>query len=134
MQMPSDRIRMMRRGWKLSQQAFGALAGVSKAAVSLWEKGETTPGWDALHALQAARGLNPRWVLHGEEPTIARRSPGGREGTAEDRPDDPYAAGFAAVAASRPRDRLSHIMVGMTEEDLDLLADLAERLARRQAK
>lgn len=60
-----ERIKQVRAHLGLSQAELGALAGVSKSAVSQWERGLTLPERDALMALQRARMISAEWVMHG---------------------------------------------------------------------
>lgn len=69
----------MRKKLALSQEKFGALAEVSKSAVSQWESEQTTPERDALFALQKNAGINPEWITSGLEPMFSD----GRMGAAE---------------------------------------------------
>ena len=62
----ADRIRELRRRLQLTQEGLGKFAGVSKSAVSQWERGITEPERDALLAMQRSRGINPEWVAHGK--------------------------------------------------------------------
>ena len=62
----SDRVKELRKTLDLSQEKFGKLAGVSKAAVSQWEAGLTKPERDALLALQRNKKVNPSWVTNNE--------------------------------------------------------------------
>lgn len=61
-----ERIKQARRRLDLTQDAFGKLAGVSKAAVSQWENGRTKPERDALLSLKRKRGISPEWVTSGK--------------------------------------------------------------------
>lgn len=61
-----DRIKQVRKRLDLTQEAFGKLAGVSKAAVSQWESGRTKPERDALLSLKRKRGISPEWVTSGK--------------------------------------------------------------------
>ncbi|NKN33965.1 XRE family transcriptional regulator [Marichromatium bheemlicum] len=74
-QSTADRVKELRKTLGLTQQALGALAGVSKQAVSQWERDLTEPQWEALHALRASQGVNPRWLLHGEAPMLFEAEP-----------------------------------------------------------
>jgi transcriptional regulator with XRE-family HTH domain len=60
-----NRIKQIRTRLGLKQQALGALAGVSKSAVSQWEREITTPDGDSLLSLHKKKGINPDWVLYG---------------------------------------------------------------------
>ena len=59
----TDRIRNLRKELKLTQEQFGKKCGVSKAAVSLWEKGSSSPQRDALMMLQKTCNINPAWIV-----------------------------------------------------------------------
>jgi transcriptional regulator with XRE-family HTH domain len=61
-----ERIKQARKRLDLTQEAFGKLAGVSKAAVSQWESGRTKPERDALLSLKRKRGISPEWVTSGK--------------------------------------------------------------------
>lgn len=61
-----ERIKLARQKLELTQEAFGKLAGVSKAAVSYWENGRTKPERDALLNLKHKRGISPEWVTSGK--------------------------------------------------------------------
>lgn len=61
-----ERIKQVRKRLDLTQEAFGKLAGVSKAAVSQWESGRTKPERDALLSLKRKRGISPEWITSGK--------------------------------------------------------------------
>lgn len=61
-----ERIKQARKELGLTQQEFGKLAGVSKAAVSQWENGSTKPERDALMGLRRQRGISPEWIISGK--------------------------------------------------------------------
>ena len=64
-----DRIGQIRRELGIrSQEAFGKPLGVSKSAVSQWERGETEPSPENLFAIEARYGYNAWWVYKGELP------------------------------------------------------------------
>lgn len=72
----SERIKQARSKLGLSQTEFGrAAGGVSKAAVSQWERGLTTPERDALMALQRDKDLSPEWIMNGHgDMFVSRKS------------------------------------------------------------
>ena len=72
----SDRIKELRKTLGLSQEKFGKLAGVSKAAVSQWELGITKPERDALLALRKNKQINTLWVTTGDGDIFDKSSPG----------------------------------------------------------
>lgn len=62
-----ERIKQIRAELGLSQAELGEMAGgVSKSAVSQWERGLTSPERDALMALRRKRGISPDWIIHGK--------------------------------------------------------------------
>jgi transcriptional regulator with XRE-family HTH domain len=66
MNTPGQRIKYLRKEQlKLSQEAFGKIAEVTKAAVSQWERELTTPERDPLLAMQRNKNINPEWVKNG---------------------------------------------------------------------
>lgn len=89
----AHRIRELRREWKVSQAGLGDFAGgLTKQAVYEWEKGDSTPGVDALLALQRRKGINPEWILHGTGPkfTSGGRTPISAWDDPEHLPADQY--------------------------------------------
>lgn len=58
----AEMIRQARQRVGLSQVAFGAIVGVSGAAVSRWENGNRTPPASVLRLY--ARELGPAWERH----------------------------------------------------------------------
>lgn len=64
-----DRIRHIREELELSQEAFGRNMGVSKAAVSQWENGDTKNLRPAnLFAIQNLSGYSAEWIATGAGP------------------------------------------------------------------
>ena len=51
-------IAVIRRRWRLSQDAFAALLGATRPQVSNWERGRTAPPVEALLVLQAVSGID----------------------------------------------------------------------------
>ncbi len=64
----SDRIKLLRKDLRLTQEGLGKVAGVTKQAVSAWERGLSVPERDALLMMQETRGVNPNWVKSGDPP------------------------------------------------------------------
>lgn len=67
----SERIKLARTTLGLTQEEFGKLAGVSKQAVSQWERGLTLPERDALLSLRRRKGISPEWITNGTGEMIA---------------------------------------------------------------
>jgi transcriptional regulator with XRE-family HTH domain len=66
MKMMSERIRARRKELKIRQIALGKMVGVSNAAISQWERGETEPRGDNLLALAKALQCSPDYLLNGD--------------------------------------------------------------------
>lgn len=60
------RIRKLRQTAKLSGETFGAICGVSKAAVSLWESNLAVPSIANVMTLHNKLGFDLNWLLAGE--------------------------------------------------------------------
>lgn len=89
----ADRIKALRRTLGVTQEALGKLAGVTKSAVSQWERGICEPDRHALHALKRARNINPEWIASENQPMILderfeTREPGARYATKAELPVD----------------------------------------------
>lgn len=63
----SERIKQSRKRLGYSQDALGAKVGVSRVAVSQWERGESTPSGRYLHDLASALGVSVDWLLTGND-------------------------------------------------------------------
>lgn len=72
-----DRIGQIRRELGIrSQEAFGRPLGISKSAVSQWERGETEPSPDNLFAIETTYGYRARWIQKAEPPKRVRELSG----------------------------------------------------------
>jgi transcriptional regulator with XRE-family HTH domain len=60
------RLIQLRRRYKLSQSKLGELCGVSKAAVSQWETGISTPEIKKLIELRSKLNFSLDWLIAGE--------------------------------------------------------------------
>lgn len=61
--MAMSAIRKYREQKKLTQEQFGRLAGVQKAAVSKWEDGLLVPPMRAIVIEKKTKGELPRWLV-----------------------------------------------------------------------
>lgn len=62
----SERIKQTRKRLGYSQDVLGAKVGVSRVAVSQWERGESSPSGRYLNDLAAALGVSVDWLLTGK--------------------------------------------------------------------
>lgn len=113
------RIKATRSEWGLTQQEFGKLAGVSKAAVSQWEHGVTKPERDALLSLQKKRKLSPNWVLtgHGDQYIDGNKHPN------DDR--------VVPMPLTPPLDELLRVAKSMSKEGQHILLGRAQEIVSR---
>ena len=59
----NERVKFTRKYLNLTQAEFGKLCGgVSKAAVSQWEHGDTEPTLDSLIPLEKKKGISSDWI------------------------------------------------------------------------
>ncbi|QQX78540.1 helix-turn-helix transcriptional regulator [Shewanella sp. KX20019] len=63
--MMNERIKECRKAGKFTQPAIAKTIGVTKATISLWESGSTSPKGENLHALAKALGCTPEYLLYG---------------------------------------------------------------------
>lgn len=63
----SKRIKQTRKRLGYSQDVLGAKVGVSRVAVSQWERGESSPSGRYLNDLSAALGVSVDWLLTGND-------------------------------------------------------------------
>lgn len=63
-----ERFAQARKRAKLSQQAVASHFRISRAAVSLWEQGETFPDPDKLPELSTLLGVGTEWLWSGRGP------------------------------------------------------------------
>lgn len=64
--MIGDRLKEQRMLLKLTQDGVAKLCGVSKATISLWEKGSTAPKGQNLHSVAKALRVSPDYILTGK--------------------------------------------------------------------
>lgn len=65
--MKSERIKQRRKELRLTQQELGKAVGVSKATISQWEAGDTSPNGENLARLAKAMRTEISWLLYGTE-------------------------------------------------------------------
>lgn len=62
-----QRLKVLRKEKKLSQEALGSLLNISKVAVSNWENGKATPTEDNLIRLAKVLGVNSEYFMKHSE-------------------------------------------------------------------
>ncbi|WP_037427199.1 helix-turn-helix transcriptional regulator [Shewanella sp. POL2] len=65
--MMNERIKERRKANRLTQPELGKMIGVTKATISLWEAGATSPKGENLYALAKSLNCSSEWLLYGEE-------------------------------------------------------------------
>lgn len=66
------------------RDAFAARLGISKSALAHYERGESSPGAEALAAYRDVLGINLNWLLTGDGPTFDDPSKGPAPNTGVD--------------------------------------------------
>jgi transcriptional regulator with XRE-family HTH domain len=61
------RLIQLRHRYNLNQTHLGELCGVTKAAISQWERGVTVPDITKLIKLRSALAFSLDWLITGEE-------------------------------------------------------------------
>ncbi|WP_413483888.1 S24 family peptidase [Shewanella baltica] len=67
--MMNERIKQRRKELGFTQPAIAKKIGLTKATVSLWESGSTSPKGENLHALAKALSCSPEYLLFGNKET-----------------------------------------------------------------
>lgn len=80
----AQRLVDRRKAAGLSQEALAAQLGVSRQAVSKWERSESSPDTDNLIALAALYGVSLDELLYGEAASDANSSEDGSTGTVDE--------------------------------------------------
>lgn len=64
--MMNERIKERRKAQGFTQPTLGKMIGVTKATISLWEAGTTSPKGENLYALAKSLNCSSEWLLYGE--------------------------------------------------------------------
>lgn len=99
----AQRLVDRRKAAGLSQEALAAQLGVSRQAVSKWERSESSPDTDNLIALAALYGVSLDELLYGEAVSDADGTEGGSAGTkASDEAEEAEASTEHADCSDEP--------------------------------
>lgn len=99
----AQRLVDRRKAAGLSQEALAAQLGVSRQAVSKWERSESSPDTDNLIALAALYGVSLDELLYGEAASDADGTEGGSAGTkASDEAEEAEASTEHADCGDKP--------------------------------
>lgn len=63
-----ERVRQIRKGLNLNQEAFGVLIGVKSSTVSKYENGESDAGALTFNAIAKLGDKSLDWLITGQEP------------------------------------------------------------------
>lgn len=112
--MLGDRLKSIRKGKSLTQQAFAKALSTSPGYISEIEKGKKTPGGDFLTSLKREFQVDINWFLTGEA----------TERTAPDPPDQ-VTQKINQMLADMPEDKRRDVLKYAEEKKLlaELLAD-----------
>ena len=91
----SQRLADLRKENKLSQEALAEKMGLSRQAISKWERGESAPDTENLILLSGIYGITLDELLHGKETKETAEEPIGKS-VEEEKPKEKTAEIFAA--------------------------------------
>lgn len=119
-----ERIAKYRRSAGLSQEQLGEAAGISKQAISNYEKDRREPGHDVIKLLAQAMGINPA-LLYGIQDANDANTPGERLGNYM------LLFGDSVATISKLLGVTLEDVSRMTAGDLDITPEQADTLAQR---
>jgi len=64
--MVSQRLKELRKSFKMTQRTFGARIGAKQGNVADWERGRSNPGLESLNNIVKHFNVNLNWLLTGE--------------------------------------------------------------------
>jgi len=143
--MKKDRIKDRRKELKLTQSDVGRSVGVSKATVSQWESGDTSPSGSNLMRLAKALKINAEWIETGKiskpptleydaESPIAAQYPSlellDRDNIACKLKNEPYVVDKLISSIPLPEGSYSDLVFAMTEDMIGLspLINIGDRV------
>lgn len=119
-----DRIKKIRKELDLTQQEFADRMGISRGNIAAYEVGKNAPSDTAISLICTKFNVNEHWL---------------RDGTGEmfiPQTRDEQIASFIGSVQMEENDsfkkRLISVLANLTEEQWELLADIAEKLAEEK--
>lgn len=117
----NERIAEVRRDSGLTQEEFGSrIGGLSRNYIWMIEKGDRTPSDRTISDICREFGVNETWLRTGEGPMFKPRS----------RNEELFEFLNTAVEEDGIKARLLTVMARLTDDQWELLADMARKLAQ----
>lgn len=116
------RIKALRTAEGLTQQAFADRIGVKRNTVATYEMGRSTPSDSAITLICREFNVNEAWLRTGDGPMFKPKS----------RNEELFAFLNTAVEEDGIKARLLTVMARLSEDQWELLADMARKLAEEE--
>ena len=119
-----ERIAALRRALGLTQQQFASGIGIKRGTVSNYEIGRNTPTETVLQMICMAYGVRRQWLDSAEGEMFEERS---RLDQIRDISEE-----YLRDESNSFRLRLISVIAGLSEDQLAVLAEVAERIVERE--
>ena len=116
------RIKALRNALGLNQTDFGAAVGVKQTTVAGYENGTRTPIDAVVSAICREFNVNETWLRTGDGPMFKPKS----------RNEELFEFLNTAVEEDGIKARLLTVMARLSEDQWELLADMARKLAEEE--
>ncbi len=116
------RIKALRTAEGLTQQAFADRIGVKRNTVATYEMGRSTPSDSAITLICREFNVNEAWLRTGDGPMFKPKS----------RNEELFEFLNTAVEEDGIKARLLTVMARLSEDQWELLADMARKLAEEE--
>lgn len=119
-----DRIKAVRKALKLSQEKFADAIGLARNTVTQMEMGVLNPGKRTIADIVRVFNVNENWLLTGEGDMF---NPQSRE--------DEIAQLAAVTLRDAPdsfRNRVIHMLVNATDEELEVIDKLLQKMVKAE--
>ena len=111
----SDTLSSLRRGRGMTQAELASRLGISKSAVSMYERGKREPELELLQAMADLFGVSVNAMLGRQDPDLVN--------------DDPELTGFLEQMRDRPEMRmLFSVTKNATKQDVEAAVRIIEAL------
>ena len=121
-----DRIKKIRKELDLTQQEFADRIGIKRNSVAKYETGENSPSTASISLMCTKFNINEDWLRNGN----------GEMFLPQDRQTE-IAKLTKQLLNEEPdsfKNRLVSVLVNLTEEQWELLADMAEKLVKKKTE
>ena len=120
----NERIKELRKHFKLSQEEFGKLLGITKSGVSDIEGGRRKVTEQHIFMLKTQKNVNEEWLRNGTGEMFITQTR-----------DEQIATFIGEIQLSEDdsfKRRLISVLANLKEEQWELLAEIAEKLVNEK--